>query len=84
MIGEVRGGEENPVIFAKMIKDYKFTCPSKGRGQARQTYKVSRLDDIFEQASVKQTGDHGLMMDWFEFEEHFKKKKLKEDEIDRR
>ena len=84
MAGEVRGGEDPPVVFAKMIRDFKFMCPSKGRGQKRSTYKVSRSDDVFQQAAVKQTGDLGVMMDWFEFEEHFQKKKLDQDEIERK
>eukprot|EP00959_Pyramimonas_sp_CCMP1952_P198428 4150622-Pyramimonas_sp.AAC.1 len=64
-----------------MVNDYKMTCQSRGRGRSRPVYKVSRLSHIMEKSDVTQKGDEFQMMDIFEHEEHFLKKKFSTQEI---
>ena len=68
-------GKSTPAIFKKMVNDYRHQCASQGRGKPRPVYKASRLEELFEQAKVKQAGKEGVMMDWFELENWYQGKK---------
>ena len=67
---EVRaaGGE----VFRKLVRDY----PSGGRGKARASYKLARLESIEAFSKKHQTGSAGKLVDWFDFQAYFKKKLL--------
>lgn len=77
-------GKSNPVIFRKMVNDFRHNCASRGRGRSRPQYNAARLEDIFEQSSVCQQGNEYAMMDWFEFESWYSQKKLGDEAIEQK
>ena len=66
------GGE----VFRKLVRDYHNQCPSGGRGKARASYKLARLESIEAFSKKHQTGSAGKLVDWFDFQAYFKKKLL--------
>ena len=81
-LDKFESGKQNPVIFKKMVMDFRFQCPSRGRGRPRTQYKFARLDQIFERATVLENGVETCMMDWFEFSAFYESKKMDESTIE--
>ena len=67
-----------------MINDFQHACASRGRGKPRPSYKVARLEELFEKSIVKRKGVEAVMMDWFEFEAHYQSKKMDDTDIEKK
>lgn len=81
-ISRFEEGKNNPVIFRKMVNDFRHLCASRGRGRPRPVYKAANLEEMLEESSIIQKGNEYAMMDWSKFEAWYHQKKLGDEEIE--
>ena len=76
-----------PVLFRKLIEDFRSLCGDKnsnikiGRGNSRPDYNWARYEHIKAQVKRDMKGKRKEMLDWFDFEERFKKKRFSNEAV---
>ena len=71
----------HPVLFRKLINDYREACPSEGAGKKRAAYSKARAIEITSVEALSDEGARWIKMDWFEFDAHYRKKNLSPSDI---
>ena len=65
-----------------MIRDYQHECPSQGSGRKRPSYNKAKVVELLAKEQLVGEGIRYMKSDWFQFERHYKQKKLEASAIE--
>ena len=75
-------GKADPVVFSKMVNDFRFECKSRVAGASARNMRLRALIRSSRGAASSRWGSERVMMDRFDFEQFYKAKRFSDTAIE--